>query len=247
MKPTPTVVLSILYLTIIYLLPVIYPELIAPFGKEDGIVESIGAFSFLIASILFMITYLRISKQAPSGYKKPEALWMFGLAILFFIACGEEISWGQRIFNFATPEGLKEINQQKEFNIHNINLFNGRDETGEIKTGLRSLITSHRIFYAGLSGLFIIVPLIMLFKGWLSRLILTMKIPITPIWISGIFFATLVLVKITQFTFAKDNNDLYHALVEIMETNIAFVTALLGWSFYQSEFTKNGAITYHDN
>jgi hypothetical protein len=32
----------------------------------------------------------------------------------------EEISWGQRIFGFATPEAVKNINSQKELNIHNI-------------------------------------------------------------------------------------------------------------------------------
>ena len=35
-------------------------------------------------------------------------------------AAGEEISWGQRIFGFATPEFLLPLNQQQEFNVHNI-------------------------------------------------------------------------------------------------------------------------------
>ena len=39
---------------------------------------------------------------------------------MIFIA-GEEISWGQRIFSFSTPEILTAINDQNEFNLHNVN------------------------------------------------------------------------------------------------------------------------------
>ena len=35
-------------------------------------------------------------------------------------AAGEEISWGQRIFDFETPDFLMHLNVQNEFNVHNI-------------------------------------------------------------------------------------------------------------------------------
>ncbi len=41
-----------------------------------------------------------------------------GIAMAF--AAGEEISWGQRIFGFSTPDFLADINDQQEFNLHNI-------------------------------------------------------------------------------------------------------------------------------
>ena len=41
-----------------------------------------------------------------------------GIAFLF--AAGEEISWGQRIFGFATPDLLLVWNESQEFNAHNI-------------------------------------------------------------------------------------------------------------------------------
>ncbi len=41
-----------------------------------------------------------------------------GLALVF--GAGEEISWGQRIFGFATPGFLQEVNSQGEFTVHNI-------------------------------------------------------------------------------------------------------------------------------
>ncbi len=45
--------------------------------------------------------------------------YILGGIVLVFIA-GEEISWGQRIFEFTTPEFLRDLNRQNEFNVHNI-------------------------------------------------------------------------------------------------------------------------------
>lgn len=36
------------------------------------------------------------------------------------VIVGEEISWGQRIFGFETPDWLKTKNLQKETNFHNL-------------------------------------------------------------------------------------------------------------------------------
>jgi len=51
-----------------------------------------------------------------------------GLARLFFLLCtigafviaGEEMSWGQWIFHWATPEPLAAVNLQNETNLHNL-------------------------------------------------------------------------------------------------------------------------------
>lgn len=40
------------------------------------------------------------------------------LAMIFIV--GEEISWGQRIIGFGTPESLAEANRQGEVNFHNL-------------------------------------------------------------------------------------------------------------------------------
>ncbi len=45
---------------------------------------------------------------------------MLGYALLFLVVGGEEISWGQRIIGMQTPDALKELNVQKETNLHNI-------------------------------------------------------------------------------------------------------------------------------
>jgi hypothetical protein len=47
--------------------------------------------------------------------------WMWGLAIASFLACGEELSWGQHVFHYGSPEALRKDNVQGEFNLHNLN------------------------------------------------------------------------------------------------------------------------------
>ena len=86
--------------------------------REDGLVENIGTLGFFAASVCFFIAFWQARKQ-PDRYSLLKQLAFLGLAGLFFVIVGEEISWGQRIFDFATPEGLREINTQDEFNFHN--------------------------------------------------------------------------------------------------------------------------------
>lgn len=51
-------------------------------------------------------------------------LWLAGWILGWTLACiyfaGEEASWGQHYLGWATPEGLRGINDQQETNLHNI-------------------------------------------------------------------------------------------------------------------------------
>ena len=42
------------------------------------------------------------------------------VAIVLFVMVGEELSWGQRIFGWATPDSFASINEQSETNLHNL-------------------------------------------------------------------------------------------------------------------------------
>lgn len=85
--------------------------------SEDGQVEYIQVLFLLISCILSIAIsrYLKIKKCIFLSI-------LYGiLAIGLFFIAGEEVSWGQRILNIATPESLKVINRQEEITIHNIN------------------------------------------------------------------------------------------------------------------------------
>ena len=81
--------------------------------REDYWVENLTAVWFLLAGFLLFGTAWR----EPSLFRRGVYI-LGGMAMVF--AAGEEISWGQRIFGFATPEFLLPLNEQKEFNVHNL-------------------------------------------------------------------------------------------------------------------------------
>lgn len=82
--------------------------------REDGLVENLTAVAFFLAGLLLFAMAL----AERSGFQR--GIYMLGGLVMTF-ACGEEISWGQRIFGFATPDFLMDVNNQGEFNVHNIN------------------------------------------------------------------------------------------------------------------------------
>src|SRR5438105_9644205 len=64
------------------------------FCQEDGFVEYSEAFLYLFAGGFFV--YM-------GAHKRFRNLWYWGYAVLFLGVCGEEVSWGQRIYNIGTP------------------------------------------------------------------------------------------------------------------------------------------------
>lgn len=89
--------------------PALMPSI---FVQEDGVIEYTTAFIFLFAS----------GWAAHLALKVPELKRkiVFGLlAVGFFVSFGEEISWGQRILGFSTPDIVQNVNVQDEFNLHN--------------------------------------------------------------------------------------------------------------------------------
>ena len=84
--------------------------------KEDGLVENLTTL-FLLASC--GIAVYRAIAACREGKKLWSVTWSV-LAFLFFFAAGEEISWGQRIFNIASSDYFLEKNLQQEINLHNL-------------------------------------------------------------------------------------------------------------------------------
>lgn len=82
--------------------------------REDHFIEQLTVILFFCSSILLGVKFIK-----PGKFKRLYLL----LGVLFFFVLGmEEISWGQRIFDWNTPEVWSEVNYQDETNLHN--LFN---------------------------------------------------------------------------------------------------------------------------
>ena len=87
--------------------------------QEDTYLEYTQAIFYLltfIISSLVVFRYLRKKEIVIGGL-----FLMFSLTMLFVFL--EEISWGQRIFDFESPEYFEEHNDQNELTIHNLKPF----------------------------------------------------------------------------------------------------------------------------
>lgn len=89
------------------------PQLYNALTYEDQLVENLSAVWYLLAGILLFV----VASNEQRGLARAIYI-MVGIALVFI--AGEEISWGQRIIGFATPDYLLDINDQEEFNVHNI-------------------------------------------------------------------------------------------------------------------------------
>lgn len=189
--------------------------------REDGPVENIGAIFFIIASGLFITAYIYSSGIGNNlaVFHTRRNLFYLLLGIYFFICFGEEISWGQRIFNWETQKFLKEINAQGETNLHNISLFQ-----------INKILNMTRLF----SGFWLLFCVIVPFMDRVSlktRIFFKqLGVPITPLWI-GILFLTNAAIIITIEYFA----DFPPRLYELKESNYAFIFAILAYN----ELRKN--------
>ncbi len=84
-------------------------------GEREGtLVERLTAALFVGAGLALLLAAVAVGRAAP--------VYILAALGLFFIA-GEEISWGQHIFGFATPGFVEEVNHQGETNFHNIISF----------------------------------------------------------------------------------------------------------------------------
>ncbi|EKD26933.1 MAG: 30S ribosomal protein S12 [uncultured bacterium] len=86
-------------------------------GLEDNSVESLSSWICFINCGVFTLLLLKTHKFIRTQKKYfVSIIYMF--IISFFLIGMEEISWGQRIIGFETPEIFK-TNFQNEFNLHN--------------------------------------------------------------------------------------------------------------------------------
>jgi hypothetical protein len=95
---------------------VLHPPLYIWLLDEDSLVEWLQFFSLLAVAILLPVLAFRLYKTGRRGM----ALLYAVVAIGVLFTAGEEISWGQRIFGWQTPEAVEAINRQGETTVHNI-------------------------------------------------------------------------------------------------------------------------------
>ena len=95
----------------------IYSQVIT--NDEFSFAELTSALVWLAAAALFLSAFWRLNWRRVAW---PLRLWLLFYLILSIFAFGEEISWGDHYFDYASELKTSSINFQEETNLHNLNL-----------------------------------------------------------------------------------------------------------------------------
>ena len=90
------------------------------FIDEDGIAEWVTVIALVGCAVISITRFFQLRKQK----KKLFLTFLLISALVLLFGAGEELSWGQRLFNIQSSDFFNEHNTQKEINIHNL-VFGG--------------------------------------------------------------------------------------------------------------------------
>jgi len=186
---------------------------------EDTIIEYLTFFFLLVSSLFFLATffYSKTGNNVFGWIRIPRNIIFLGLAAVLFFGAGEEISWGQRILDFDTPEALEE-NEQDEFTIHNLPVFNTVNES--------NLFSMNHMFLFFWFGFGIFLPLTSLGSKRLQDMYAMLGVPIVPLALGGLFMLNYILSKLYyQLDMVRENYG--GRLSEIRESQEGLIFALI--------------------
>ena len=149
------------------------------FAAEDNAVEWATTIMLLCISILCIVRLFTISKEKSLTWK----IGVFAFALVFFFGAGEEISWGQRIFNIESGAFFMENNAQKETNLHNL-VVSGKK--------VNKIVFSQLLMVAMVVYL-IVIPILYRRMDSVKRLMQTFAVPVVR-WHQTIAFLVSTLI-----------------------------------------------------
>jgi len=83
---------------------------------EDGLIEWLTVVGLATTSVVCVYRAIQLRGSRPRLFLTMTLL----LGLVFLFGAGEEISWGQRIFNTQSSEFFQQHNAQGETNLHNL-------------------------------------------------------------------------------------------------------------------------------
>jgi hypothetical protein len=109
-------ILASLIFSIIYQIAGFDEAFSTAFAMEDGPVEWGTAIALFLSAVVLFRNFGALARQRNLA----GAVFTLLYALLFVFGAGEEISWGQRVFNWESGEFFTERNFQQETNLHNL-------------------------------------------------------------------------------------------------------------------------------
>ncbi len=187
---------------------------------EDRVFETLQVVAYFSALVLAVALLPRLRRHGAPAW----VVALYGglvLALVFMV--GEELSWGQRILGFGTPESIAASNKQAEANLHNI-------------FGVGATFKWVQMLAAGYGAL---VPLVVV--GW--HRLAPYRRPlawIVPHWALVPYFAPLFLWRIYRNLFEAPDRA-YFVVAEFNEVQeLLFALGILLFLVYQWRRTGRG-------
>lgn len=210
--------------------------------REDGLFENTSAISFFFAFLIFSYLFFQ-SKHLDNlffGIKTKRNVFYGLLALLFLISCGEEISWGQRIFGWSTPETLMDMNAQNETNFHNLWLFQSYNKDGSSKSFMELFLNMGRLFTIFWMLYCVLIPLASFISVQIKKLVNYIGIPLVPFWVGGFFVLSYITfyATVTAFHSELDEANRINEVRESFQAVGFLLFALYSLSSYK-KFIKN--------
>ncbi len=173
------------------------------FAAEDRLVENGTAIFLLVAALVLL---RRAARFAGQGIRIAAGLTVL-YALLFVFAAGEEISWGQRIFGWGTPEFFAENNYQNETSLHNLTV--GGYRLGRTLFG--SVLTAVLLLYL------VVLPLLYTRVAAIARLADRLAVPVPRLHHGAIaVLASLIVAAID----ARRNWEVYELVFALLAVSI---------------------------
>lgn len=147
--------------------------------REDGPVEWLTVLALFIGFILCLYRAYILKPFRPLFFR----LCLIVMAGIFFFGVGEEISWGQRLFNIESPKFFKTYNSQQETNLHNLIIGEFKTNRVIFGTGLGIMVATY----------FLIIPYLYRRKENFRKFINRFALPIPKI-AHIVFYLALFLI-----------------------------------------------------
>ena len=205
-KGAPVLIL-LLCIVLSYATYLVLPQDLAiAITREDGFYEDMTAGLFLLAAVFAFVSFLVAREGNDFGCcKTSRNIFFILLGVFFFVAFGEEISWGQRIFGWQTPAFFARANWMGETNIHNINLVKG--------------VSVNRLFSVFWVSYCVLLPFFNATISKFARPIEKLNVPVVPLSIGILFTVNYVLSKVAVLCVSPKVLLVYRGVYEIKEFN----------------------------
>ena len=147
-------------------------------------------------------------------------MWLFLFALVLLGLAGEEISWGQRIFDIKIPTAILQSNFQSEFNLHNAKFIQASNNR------LSVILTQLLVAYL------IMVPLGLAIFPSINKIFINIRIPVPSLQVAFIALSIKIANSICYKVIYGSNyeNDFLHigeAFESLLEICLVLVVAEL--------------------